>query len=157
MLNKLGKIALAVALFGSGLGIGSIVVSQANGSVNNNLPGSANDPIVTKSYVDEAIRKLAGGGGGGSAESALKVVSLKDGERLVVSGGTEVVLRSGKAVVISGDTEGAADLTEGADLRPDKAVPKNHLLLFPRDNRGIMAQGSAIVLVRGAHSIWPAE
>lgn len=156
MLNKVGKIALAVALFGSGLGIGTMVVSQADGSVNNKTPGSANDPIVTKSYVDEAIRKLAAGGAGGG-EAALKIVSMKDGERLVVSGGTEVILRSGKAEVISGDPEGASDLTEGADLRPGSAVPRNHLLLFPRDNRGIRAQGSAIVLVRGAYTHWPAE
>lgn len=155
MLTKLGKIALAAVLFGSGLGIGTVVVSQADGSVNNNAPGSANDPIVTKSYVDEAIRKIAGSVGGGGAE--LAIVTLNNGERLVVAGGTEVILRSGKAEVISGDGEGASDLTAGEDLRPGRAVQKNHLLLFPRDNRGIKAQGSAIVLVRGGYTIWPAE
>jgi hypothetical protein len=158
MLNKLGKIALAVALFGSGLGIGTVVVTQAEGSVGINAPGSANDPVVTKSYVDEAIRKLAAGGidvGGGQAE--LKIVTLKDGERLVVGGGAEVILRSGKAEIFSDSPEGASDLTDGEDLRPGKAAPRNHLLLFPRDNRGIKAQGSAIALVRGPHSILPPE
>lgn len=160
MVNKLGKIALAVALFGSGLGIGTIVVSQAEGSVSNTAPGSANDPIVTKSYVDEAIRKIVVGGtgtGAVSADTALKVVSLKDGERLVVGAGAEVILRSGKAEVISGDPDGASDLTDGLDLKPGSAVPKNHLLLYPRENRGIKSQGSSIVLVRGSYSIWPAE
>lgn len=157
MMGKLGKIALAVALFGSGLGIGTIVVSQANGSINNKSPGSANDPIVTKSYVDEAIRKLAAGGVGGGGQAELSVVSLREGDRLVANGGTEVILRSGKAVVISDIDEGASDLTDGADLRPGREVPRNHLLLFPRDNRGIQAQGNVIVLVRGAHSIFPPE
>jgi len=155
MIRNLGKIALAAALFGSGLGIGTVVVSQADGLITTNAPGSANDPIVTKSYVDEAIRKAAGNFGGGQA--ALAIVTLNNGERLVVSGGTEVILRSGKAEVISDDGEGASDLTAGEDLRPGKAVQKNHLLLFPRDNRGIKAQGSAIVLVRGGYTIWPAE
>lgn len=156
MMGKLGKIVLAVALFGGGLGIGTMVVSQANGSVNNQMPGSANDPIVTKSYVDEAIRKLGASGiGGGQAD--LNVLTLNDGERLVVNGGTEIILRTGKAVVISDSAEGASDLTDGVDLRPDRDVPRNHLLLFPRDNRGIKAQGNVIVLVRGAYSIHPAE
>jgi hypothetical protein len=160
MLNKLGKIALAVALFGSGIGIGTVVVSQANGSVTINTPGSANDPVVTKSYVDEAIRKLAEngiGGGGSGTVTELKIVSLKDGERLVVTSGTEVILRSGKAEIFSDSVEGASDLTDGEDLRPGKTAPRNHLLLFPRDNRGIKAQGSAIALVRGSYSILPAE
>ena len=125
-------------------------------------PGSADDPLVTKSYVDQVVaelvrRELANFGGSGGGETALDVVTVPPGYRLMVAGGGEIVVRSGKASAYSADANGLSDLTEGKDIAPGQPVPANHLILFPRDGRGIQAdpgqKGDVIVLVRGAYEI----
>jgi hypothetical protein len=167
--NRFGKILLAAALFGSGLGIGTLVTSSADGVTT--APGTANDPIVTKSYVDEAIKSLTGvtpntgtpapststGSGTASASSArLVVVELKPGQTLAAGEGTEFIVRNGKAIAYSSTEDGISDLTDGIDLKPGVVIPTNHLLLFPREGRGIRphkdSTGTIYVMVRGAYS-----
>ncbi len=129
-------------------------------------PGTDQDPLVTKSYVDEAINKLAAkiGNGGQPGEQpgdpaaapSLRVVSVAAGERLIASEGTEIILRTGTATVIGSAAGGIPDLTAGKDLANNTAVPANHLLLFPRsDQRGIKATSSIVVMVRGEYSVEP--
>jgi hypothetical protein len=124
-------------------------------------PGSVDDPIVTKSYVDQVVaekvrqelQKFGGGGGG----MELNVVTVPPGRSLMVSGGGEAIVRSGKMVVVSDGANGLSDLTEGADISPGKQVPANHLILFPRDGRGLKTveeqTAESIVLVRGNYYI----
>ncbi|RIX51099.1 hypothetical protein D3P08_18490 [Paenibacillus nanensis] len=126
-------------------------------------PGTIEDPVVTKSYVDEQIAKISGGGttGGstdGAAEAAgLEVVEVPIGKTLMVSAGGEVVVRVGKAVAYSSDTNGISDLTGGIDIKSGKDVPTNHLIWFPRDGRGIKGHPDEIVpltvLVKGSYTI----
>lgn len=125
-------------------------------------PGSVDDPVVTKSYVDELLAQSGGGTGGGSTgsgegtSSKLEVVTVPNGKILVASEGTEVIVRSGKAVAYSPDANGIADLTAGKDLTIGMTVPANHHMLFPRAGRGITTDPSytktLTVLVRGAYS-----
>ena len=160
ILKVLGKIALAVALFGSGLGIGTVITSGADGLVNPNAPGTANDPIVTKSYVDEAVKTLAGqvpsGGGSATNSNKLIIVDVKPGQILAAGEGTEFIVRAGKAIAFSNTADGISDMTDGKDLKPGTTIPLNHLLLFPREGRGIQpakdAKASVVVMVRGAYS-----
>lgn len=125
-------------------------------------PGSVSDPVVTKSYVDEQIRKIAGGassggGGGQAASQALEVVSVSSGKTLMLPAGSEAVIRAGKGIAYSSDANGLSDLTAGADISPGKPVPSNHLIWFPRDGRGIVADpnvsSSLTVLVKGPYYI----
>ncbi len=135
-------------------------------------PGSADDPVVTKSYVDAKVvalvkaelDKLAGSGaiGGGSGSggdqaASLEVVKIPIGQTMMVKAGGEVVVRTGTAVAVSSDANGLSDVTAGADIEPGKPVAANHLILFPRDGRGIAhAPGSKtdmIVLVRGGYEL----
>jgi hypothetical protein len=130
-------------------------------------PGSDQDPLVTKSYVDDAIAKLAAKledvglpgedpNNPPAASIGLKVVSVAAGESLIAYEGTEFILRSGKATVIASAAGGIPDLTAGKDLPNKAAVPANHLLLFPRsDQRGLKATTNIIVMVRGEYSIEP--
>ena len=167
-MNAIGKILLTAALFGSGLGIGTLVTSNANSA---SVPGTANDPIVTKSYVDEAIKSLTGitpntgvsapstSIGSGTAVSSsprLVVVELKPGQTLAAGEGTEFIVRNGKAVAYSSTEDGISDLTDGIDLKPGVVIPTNHLLLFPREGRGIRphkdSTGTIYVMVRGSYS-----
>lgn len=154
MMKRFLQIFSIVVLFGSGLWIGSMFTSNADGLVDPNMPGTANDPIVTKSYVDEAI-KASGGGGGNGSSSNLTNVELTAGQKLYGGEGTEFIVRTGSAVAFSGDASGIPDLTGAKDLIAGTAIPLNHLLLFPREGRGIQAttkaKNSVWVIVRGSY------
>jgi hypothetical protein len=115
-------------------------------------PGSPEDPVVTKSYVDAQIAALKGGGGGSSA--AFQPVFVEAGKNLIGGEGTELILRSGGALAIAKGQDGLSDVTEGKDLQGGFAVTRNHLLLIPRDDgRGINAATDIWVMVKGTYSI----
>lgn len=132
-------------------------------------PGSADDPVVTKSYVDAKVAALvkaeldklaasgAIGGSGGDQAAALEVVKIPVGQTMMVKAGGEVVVRTGTAVAVSSDANGLSDVTAGADIAPGKPVAANHLILFPRDGRGIThapdSKTDMIVLVRGGYEL----
>ena len=104
------------------------------------LPGSEQDPLVTRTYVEERLK--------------LNVVELDAGRRLVAGAGTELILRSGNATVVDSESGGLSDATDGVDLRKGTQVPRNHLLIAPRDDgRGLTAASQVIVLVRGDYRI----
>ncbi|WP_028608255.1 hypothetical protein [Paenibacillus harenae] len=166
-MNKaLKRAAFGAAILAFGIGIGTLTSNTSN--ANTALtPGSVEDPVVTKSYVDEQLAKLGAGGntGGGSSdggsgtvsEASLEVVAIPAGKTLMAGQGTEVIVRVGKAIAYSSDANGIADLTAGSELTKGKAVPTNHLLLFPREGRGILpdpAQKNGLtVLIRGSYTI----
>ncbi|PZD97892.1 hypothetical protein DNH61_00750 [Paenibacillus sambharensis] len=127
-------------------------------------PGSVEDPVVTKSYVDQKVAAAAGGSAGTGAQqpsntssSAIEIVSVKAGKILIAKDGAEVVVRAGKAVAYSEDSNGIADVTDGKDITNGKPVPNNHLILFPRGGRGIMVapgvDSNLTVMVRGGYEI----
>lgn len=161
------RLAAAAAVMGAGIWVGTLWPSIVEGDGVELTPGSVDDPVVTKSYVDEAIAKLGGGtaptpapGGGtgtGTDALALDVVELLSGEKLMVKAGGEVIVRVGKAVAYSSDTNGIADVTGGKDLKLGTTVPNNHLIWFPRDGRGVMPDptGAAgiTLIVRGEYEI----
>lgn len=158
-------VAVAVALLG-GLWMGhSYAASSA-------APGSDQDPLVSKSYVDAALaqlrQELADAGSDtpaptpgdepddGTEAPALQIVVVPAGKRLVGYEGSEFVLRSGNATIIASAAGGIPDLTAGQDLPQGQTAPRNHLLLIPRsDQRGIKASSQLIVMVRGRWSIEP--
>lgn len=171
------KIVLAALIFGGGFGLGSMIVSNADGLLDPNQPGSVNDPLVTKSYVDqqvaeavknemskqslskEEIRKIIDEFKAdleGQASRELVVVELNPGETLIASEGTEFIVRNGKAVAI-GKKDGIPDITDGDSIADGEVIPLNHLLLFPRDDgRGIQPhpdqKDTIFVMVRGEYA-----
>jgi hypothetical protein len=152
---KKSWIVLGIAVtFAAGLVVGNTV--KADSGI---VPGSVDDPVVTKSYVDEQLQQLQTGGGGASAATvALKVVSLQAGQSLIALEGTEFIPRAGKLTAIGSAGGGIPDLTGGKDLVNGAAVPLNHLLLFPRsDQRGVKATSNAVLMVRGAYQMINAD
>lgn len=161
---KLGALALVI---GASITAGSLLNGSIDSASVNNTPGTADDPVVTKSYVDQQIQKALGGGGGSvtpptdgntpSAGDSIKIVVLNPGKRLIANEGTEVIVRSGNAVLYTQDKDGAADLTDGLDLTNGKSVPKNHLISFPRNGRGVEVKsgstGNLVLMVRGGYII----
>ena len=165
------KLTMAVALLGGGILLGTQWTGTALGDGDQPAPGSVNDPVVTKSDVDQAIAQQ---GGGLKAEDVQQmidqlrqelsskgnevvVVSVPAGKTLIAKDGAEFVVRAGKAVVYSADVNGISDLTDGKDITNGKPVPNNHLILFPRGGRGVLpdpAQKNGLtVLVRGQYEL----
>jgi hypothetical protein len=162
------KIATAVVLIGGSVWAGSLLNMQAEGA--GTTPGTADDPVVTKSYVDQAIQQALGGGdssspntpstgesGSSSSSDGIQIVEVKPGKILIASAGAEFIVRAGKAVVYSADVNGVADLTDGKDIPNGGTVTNNHLLSFPREGRGIQVQEgdthNLTVMVRGGYQM----
>ncbi|EHB45774.1 hypothetical protein [Paenibacillus lactis] len=170
-MKKVYKISAGVLLLSSCIVIGSVMNFQVSGATP--PPGTADDPVVTKSYVDQQIQKALNGGGGTTTPTnptnpttpsqpsqgtdEVKNVALKPGKILIADAGAEFIVRSGNAVIYTEDSNGVADLTDGKDLLNGQAAPKNHLLSFPREGRGIQVKegqkNGLIVMVRGGYTI----
>lgn len=138
-------------------------------------PGSDQDPLISKSYVDEMAadnaaevtqlkqqleemskqleelknQQQSGGPAG------FEVLTLEIGQTLLPGGGTEIILRSGKATGVSGQNgDNLADVTSAKDLLKGAAIVTNHLLISSRDDgRGLKASGKCYLLIRGAYKI----
>jgi hypothetical protein len=184
------KTVLLVAVFALGVVSGSMIwTSSANntGLVDPNQPGSANDPLVTKSYVDEAVASkvqaeiakqidsqlaakqkeldaqieqfkmqldaLLGQAGG------MVVVELQPNQTLFADPGTSLIVRNGKTVAVSTDANGIPDVTGGKDLMNGTPVELNHMLIFPREGRGIKSthNTTVFVMVTGGYKILNAD
>jgi hypothetical protein len=169
-------IAAGVGLLACGFWFGSASASVPD-------PGSVGDPLVSKSYVDQLVAKLADKGYIDERIAALasksyvdertaaavstlpdrayvdgrlafQVVNLPKGSALIAEAGTEVVLRGGKATAIVSQLGGLFDATGGTDVVQGEAVKANHLLVVPRaDRRGLLATADAILMVKGNYSV----
>lgn len=142
--------------------------------------GSANDPLVTMSYLsgtfakqvqtmvdqavsqrktemEQALDKLLANGGqttpSGSG-SVFSVVTLTQGQTLVGDVGCEVMLRIGSATCGSSDSVGLIDTTGGSVLGNGQALVTNHLYMVTISTRSVIAtSGTVKVLARGPYTI----
>ncbi|PZE19372.1 hypothetical protein [Paenibacillus xerothermodurans] len=124
---------------------------------------------VTEDKVKQMITKqLAGSGAQTSTDSAstswpstegsnLTVVTLEPGQVLMGAAGSEIIVRTGKVTVTSSDDNGIPDITSGKDISAGAPVELNHLLVVPRDGRGVKADARSkqeiFVMVRGAYEV----
>ncbi|NTV89304.1 MAG: hypothetical protein HGA22_02920, partial [Clostridiales bacterium] len=132
-------------------------------------PGSAEDPIISKSYVDAKMVQLQTQltqlqtkydatlnelKNKESTQQGFVVVELKKGCSLLTGDGTEVILRKGTAAAIKGTLGFLADTTSAKDISGGAALTVNHLLISSRnDGRGLKASALCYLLVRGAYTI----
>lgn len=133
---------------------------------------SVNDPLITKSYLDQQLAALVkeeiakqdaaqptpvpqqG------AEQEITIVQLQTGQTLLAKAGAEFIVRTGTTIAVSTDGNGIPDVTSGKDLAAGATVELNHLLVFPRDGRGVKpaAKTDPIhVMVRGGYVIQNAD
>ena len=131
MKNRLILVVAIIALFG----IGAASWAAETG------PGSASDPVVSKSYVD--------------SKTSFSPLQLFEGQKLIGGEGAEIIMRSGEAEAIDNNGEnGVSDLTAGKDLMTGDPVGLNHLLVVPRDDgRGITALTEVWVMIRGDYTV----
>ena len=165
MEKKIVILASAVALI-------FLMASTTWGS--NAQPGSAGDPVVTRSYVDEQInqlRELISGTGGGllSSQSRDDIVNevlsqagarylpvqAFEGDVIIGHEGTEIILRSGRASAVVPGENGITNATTGQELLSNAAIVQNNLLIIPRhDGRGVRVTAEeAWFLIRGGYEV----
>lgn len=142
-MNKTNFVVLIVAL--------ALIITTAVAGAAGYEPGSPEDPVVTKSYVDAQIDAIKGAEG---SATVFVPVFVEAGKILIGGAGTELILRSGGALAVAEGEDGLSDVTEGKDLKATFAVTRNHLLLIPRDDgRGISAATDIWVMVKGTYTI----
>ncbi len=142
-MNKTNFVVLIVAL--------ALIITTAVAGAADYEPGSPEDPVVTKSYVDAQIAAIKGAEG---SATVFVPVFVEAGKTLIGGAGTELILRSGGALAVAKGEDGLSDVTEGKDLKATFAVTRNHLLLIPRDDgRGISAATDIWVMVKGTYTI----
>ncbi len=171
-MNKKVKIALAI-----------IAITATSLYAADNGIGTSNDPIVTKSYVDQKVAEIKSSvsnnssmmnqletqqalienlmeeiselkNGQNTESNIFEVVVVQEGQVILGKQSTEMIVRSGKAKAVTSAAGGLQDITSGEDLDGSTIIPKNHLLLIPReDGRGLLADTKLTVMVRGGYII----
>jgi len=140
-------------------------------------PGSEEDPLVTRSYINRRINEITGLQGGGTLSSqqmdaivaevagrlagghvasadVFTPVHMTSGQTLFGHEGTEIILRSGTAIVQANGVDGLANVTSGVDQSVGENIQRNHMLIVPRaDGRGVHATSDVWLLVKGGFSI----
>ena len=117
-------IVVSMLLFCSGVSVGA----------STNEPGSASDPLITKSYL-EAQLKEAGGG--------YDCITLAKGESLEFKQGTQVILYTGSAQVKGN----LIDITDGILCNAGARVAKYHSYLVPADGSGFKAEAMCVIFL----------
>lgn len=115
-------------------------------------PGTINDPLVTKSYVDQKIAEL--NVNQESQNNTYEVVFVPAGQAILGKQGTEIILRSGVATAIDSVGGGLQDMTDGVDVMGGENIARYHLMIIPReDGRGMQAEKDCTLMVRGGYEI----
>ncbi len=121
--------------------------------------GSQDDPLITKSYLDEVVKpeleselqtKLDAAAEElrHSAAGEFSTVELRGGQTLRCAAGSQLLPVSGAVSAVGGLT----DTTEGADVAAGSSLSISHLYLAPGES-GAAAAGAAVILVSGSWRI----
>ncbi|MFZ5648387.1 MAG: hypothetical protein ACOY30_12300 [Bacillota bacterium] len=126
------------------------------GAAGTGEPGSVDDPLVTRSYVEAQLNSRISGQVAETVKDyadkymVWKVADLTPGQKLEAKAGAEIIVRAGKTLVVDPVGSGIPDVTRGGNITAGQIVELDHLLIVPRtDGRGISAQTKSIVMYRG--------
>ena len=125
--------------------------------------GSQDDPLVSKSYVDDKINQVLEIVNGGSVSlegttaasgSSYTPVYASVGQVVLGGEGTEIILRSGKGNIYITGADGIVDSTTGQNLTNGDVATANHMMIVPRnDGRGVKVTEAAWFLIKGEYTI----
>ena len=121
-----GAVLAGTLLFCSGMQVGAAT----------NEPGSAGDPLITLSYLEQRLEK---------SSSGYECITLKKGEILSLAQGSQIILYTGTASVL----ENLIDTTTGMLVSGGKAAEKYHSYLVPADGSGFTAQTTCVIFLSG--------
>lgn len=117
-------IVVGILLFCSGVSVGA----------STNEPGSASDPLITKSYLEKQLENVGGG---------YKCITLPKGELIEFTQGTQVILYTGSAK-IQGNL---VDITDGVLCNEGAKVTRYHSYLVPADGSGFKAETTCVIFL----------
>ncbi|WP_145406961.1 hypothetical protein [Paenibacillus xylanexedens] len=132
------KISLSALAIGVGVWVGSVYSNTAIGA-GTSQPGTADDPVVTKSYVDQQIQKALGGG-----------ASTGSGNSSGTNSGSTGTGNSGST---GGDTSlpplasGASDTVEIVTVKPGQQ------LIGESGAEFIVRSGKAVIVSEGTNGV----
>ncbi|MFH5187582.1 hypothetical protein ACHHV8_36175 [Paenibacillus sp. TAB 01] len=133
-------------------------LSKQQGGKGSSGSGSGTTTPTTNS-PEPSIPSVQAPAAEGSA--SLDVIKLEPGQSLYGGAGSEIIVRTGKVTVFSSDDSGLADVTIGKDITAGAPVELNHLLIVPREGRGIKPDPKSkieiYVMVRGSYMIMNAD
>ena len=165
-----------IYIFGLGLAFFAGGLMAGNNLLNAN-PGGAEDPLVSRSYVDMRISELtqminnqgvgqqvnteavvneilADIAGFFGTNTAFVPVHVNAGQIILAGEGTEIIRRSGSATAHVPGQDGIVNVSAGHDVDHGAPIPANHLMIIPReDGRGIRATADSWFIIRGDFTI----
>lgn len=95
-------------------------------------PGTAADPLVSKSYVDHFLR--------------FRSIALPADTVLKPDLGTMLVVRSGQLRLEAQSGKSVIDLTAGREISGNTDLPHNHLIIVP-DSTGIVFKARKLTML----------
>lgn len=129
--NRLWMTGAAVltgaVLFCSGMTVGAAT----------NEPGSAGDPLITRSYLEQQLEQMGSG---------YECITVKKGETVSLAQGSQVILYSGTASI----TGNLIDVTAGSLSSAGKKAEKYHSYLVPADGSGFTAEATCVIFLSGS-------
>ncbi|MEC0234283.1 hypothetical protein P4H71_08050 [Paenibacillus kribbensis] len=99
------KVSLAAVLLGGGIVAGSLMNNSVNGASSSGQPGTADDPVVTKSYVDQKIAQAIKGGESASSTNGKTTASAAPTPNATSNTTTSAASSTGKASTTVQQTE----------------------------------------------------
>lgn len=120
-------VLIGTVLFCSGMQVGAAT----------NEPGSAGDPLITRSYLEAQLENVGSG---------YECITLKKGETLSLAQGAQVILYTGSASV----TGSLIDTTAGNLTPAGTKAQKYHSYLAPADGSGFTADATCVIFLAGS-------
>ncbi len=146
------QIAYVVSLVSGSSGSGSSSGGTVDSTALAQLQTDVGD--LTKFVLDTINENTALKQRVSALESGFAVVEAKKGQTVILSGGSEAILRTGKATALKGENGLMIDASGGVDLTDGANVPLQHILLSSRsDGRGLKITADAFLLIRGTYTI----
>jgi hypothetical protein len=143
-------------------------------------PGDADDPLVTRNYVDNRIAQLqieiamlrnALDGVNPNAvyeipqttqpaqpvvaaeRDIFQVINMLAGQIITFEASAEFILRGGSASAVTG-VNGIIDITSGVDVLNGENIELHHMMMVPvTDGRGVRFNTESWIMVRGGYTI----
>ena len=107
--------------------------------------------------MERKFLKASVGTGEGTAAPGFVAVTVGEGQIIMLSTGSELLLREGTAICVAPSTPGLVDTTDGSILEGYELLRPNHLYLATAEDRGLTAGDTVTVLIRGEYVIDPVE
>ncbi|URJ43452.1 hypothetical protein MF628_003056 [Paenibacillus polymyxa] len=129
------KVSFAAVLLGGGIVVGSLMNNSVNGASSSGQPGTADDPVVTKSYVDQKIAQAIKGGGTASSTSSKTTSSTAPATNTTTSNTTS----SGTSNAAKSSTVEQTEALKVVDVKPGQK------LIAKAGSEFILRNGYAVV------------